>query len=183
MLLHRADMFEALRLTREGKLIEAMTVLREISPRPRRHIQERRNAKPGSARRASFIDLVPPSDSTGAWSDGLADERDIGKAKPDRKSSPSFEYHTVRTAAGSRRFKLYVPAGYHGQPLPLIVMLHGCTQSPGRLRGGHPHERIRRGADVPRGLPGAAQVRQPQQVLELVQRRRPGPRLRMASLS
>jgi poly(hydroxyalkanoate) depolymerase family esterase len=31
--------------------------------------------------------------------------------------------------AGRRDYKLFVPSGYHGQALPLIVMLHGCTQS------------------------------------------------------
>ncbi len=32
--------------------------------------------------------------------------------------------------AGSRAYRLFIPNRYHGQPLPLIVMLHGCTQSP-----------------------------------------------------
>lgn len=41
----------------------------------------------------------------------------------------SFETHQFSNAAGSRAYKVYVPAGQANAPRPLIVMLHGCTQS------------------------------------------------------
>ncbi|SOD93379.1 alpha/beta hydrolase family esterase [Caenispirillum bisanense] len=42
----------------------------------------------------------------------------------------SFETFTYANAAGTRSYKLYVPANRPATPLPLVVMLHGCTQSP-----------------------------------------------------
>ena len=41
----------------------------------------------------------------------------------------SFETHQFRNDAGSRAYKVYVPAGTSDAPRPMMVMLHGCTQS------------------------------------------------------
>jgi poly(hydroxyalkanoate) depolymerase family esterase len=49
---------------------------------------------------------------------------------PDAPSRAQFSEHAYSGSAGSRRYKLFVPSTYRGQPLPLVVMLHGCTQTP-----------------------------------------------------
>jgi poly(hydroxyalkanoate) depolymerase family esterase len=43
---------------------------------------------------------------------------------------------TYSNPAGSRAYKLFIPSRYQGQALPLVVMLHGCTQSPDDFAAG-----------------------------------------------
>jgi poly(hydroxyalkanoate) depolymerase family esterase len=165
------DMMEATRLTREGRLAEAMVVLRGLLPSA--HPSNFANATaPRPSKRTPFtLDMVPPSIATGAsWTspqfgeghysgrrggmstpqvpaalrrflgrlgdlgatrgfDGLVGPA-LGRTPVPVPDGALFEERNYANEAGSRAYKLYVPSGYNGQALPLVVMLHGCTQSP-----------------------------------------------------
>jgi poly(hydroxyalkanoate) depolymerase family esterase len=50
---------------------------------------------------------------------------------PAAHAAGHVEWATYQGAAGTRRYRLYLPAGYDGRtPAPLVLMLHGCTQDP-----------------------------------------------------
>jgi len=73
--------------------------------------------------------------------DGLAGLEGLIGSQPKHAPAPlpegaRFETLTYANAAGSRAYKLYIPSGYSGQPVPLVVMLHGCTQNPDDFAAG-----------------------------------------------
>ncbi len=55
---------------------------------------------------------------------------------PDAPEGGKFLAKSYSNEAGNRAYKLYVPSRYRGQPLPWIIMLHGCTQSPDDFAAG-----------------------------------------------
>jgi Esterase PHB depolymerase len=160
----KMHMLEATRLTREGRLHEAMAVLRRaLAGAPASRV-----ADDAPARTPPMLEMIAPSPATGeAWTvrqsgkakaastrtsmsrtqltnalRGFLDQLDIGPRELDGLAEPTvvrapppmpdgarFDERSYANAAGSRAYKLYVPSGYRGQALPLVVMLHGCTQS------------------------------------------------------
>jgi poly(hydroxyalkanoate) depolymerase family esterase len=65
--------------------------------------------------------------------EGLGSARQAPVPVPD---GARFEERTFSNEAGSRTYKVYVPSGYSGQSLPVVVMLHGCTQNPDDFAAG-----------------------------------------------
>jgi poly(hydroxyalkanoate) depolymerase family esterase len=81
------------------------------------------------------------------FSDMLADLSRLGTADANPFNAPPVSSGAVGVLGqfidgrytddiGSRDYKLYVPSTYQGQPSPLIVMLHGCSQNPDDFAAG-----------------------------------------------
>jgi poly(hydroxyalkanoate) depolymerase family esterase len=81
-----------------------------------------------------LLDRLARGGAAGTF-DGLI-EPALGRSPLPVPDGARFEEHSYANAAGRRSYKLYVPSGYHGQALPLMVMLHGCKQSPDDFAAG-----------------------------------------------
>jgi poly(hydroxyalkanoate) depolymerase family esterase len=76
---------------------------------------------------------LPKLGALSTVADGLGTARQAPVHVPE---GARFEERTFTNDAGSRTYKVYVPSGYTGQPLPVVVMLHGCTQNPDDFAAG-----------------------------------------------
>ena len=50
--------------------------------------------------------------------------------QPANRDTGRFTDHIFKGSNGTLHYKLFVPAGLEDKPAPLLLMLHGCTQSP-----------------------------------------------------
>jgi poly(hydroxyalkanoate) depolymerase family esterase len=112
-----ATMAEATRLTREGRLSEAMTLIQRTVGSP----------APSSTGPGARTPSRPPGRSLGKGLPGLA----IHGRKKVLVVPPGAQFLSLQHTGpeGSRPYKLYVPSGYAaGQDVALVLMLHGGTQ-------------------------------------------------------
>ncbi|MER0240102.1 PHB depolymerase family esterase [Fulvimarina sp. MAC8] len=167
--LPKIDMQEVTRLTRQGRLDEAMAMLRNETPATTAPSTSSGTAEAPAGSTKVNLDFTGPREDKGGWSispnrsgasqnrtkaSGMRSAGDLSSVfrgfgerfKADHlpqglRSSPAgpeivpgarFETHSYSAAAGTREYKLYVPSTVDlaGPPTALIVMLHGCTQSP-----------------------------------------------------
>lgn len=111
-------MTEVTRLTQTGKLRDATAAIQAAL---------RGGKAPTADKNANVIDIQAREIKRGV--------KDAGQA-----AAPSSTGHFITgshtEAAGMRKFKLFVPPNSAGKTLPLVVMLHGCTQNPDDFAAG-----------------------------------------------
>ena len=150
-------------LTRAGRLVEATTLLQRMLRGDKASEPSGSTTRTAPARlepptidvKANDVEGKESPQTTQAafvqWRkrtaplDGMR-EFGVGLRGPITRAPPSttdivpegtrFISGTLSNAAGSRTYKLFVPSRAWGQALPLVVMLHGCTQSPDDFAAG-----------------------------------------------
>src|SRR5271167_560603 len=84
-------------------------------------------------RTRAFRERLPKLNSFSGIGEGLGSARRPPVPVP---AGARFEERTFSNDVGTRTYKVYVPSGYTGQSLPVVVMLHGCTQNPDDFAAG-----------------------------------------------
>ena len=139
---------EATRLTRSGQLVEATALLQRMlrGEAPAAAAPTTGRPVPAAGREPPTIDAKANTAETRNPPRKLRSPADLANnlpgfrlrgslRRPPSKADimpdgASFVEGIYKNAAGSRAYRLFIPSGCHGQAIPLVVMLHGCTQSP-----------------------------------------------------
>ena len=147
----KIDMAEVLRLTRAGRLPEAVKLLQGGASASGPKDGLRPEAAGATTRLIGWVGQTsrpaeaaasPPLARTMQALRGRLPKSRFPDLRP-RRPPPApipegaqFETRAFSNDAGSRTYKVYAPSGYKGQALPVVVMLHGCTQDPDDFAAG-----------------------------------------------
>jgi poly(hydroxyalkanoate) depolymerase family esterase len=121
---HRTPgMSEALRLTRAGKLSEALAAIQGTLGLPAD------SGLPSSQHSPTAPWRTTPR--AGRFINTVRGRRSAKPEAAEAAAAPGGEVHHLHHTdpAGTRKYDLYIPTGYTGAPVPLVVMLHGGKQN------------------------------------------------------
>jgi len=135
---------DATRLTRSGQLTEATQAIQHALAGPLKQAGAHTATQEGGDLLAAAVVELPvapaPASPALAAVGSLAEEPLVADDAPPAvrpSTGPGrFVDSSFTGAAGTRAFKLFVPGGFDGEALPLVVMLHGCTQDPDDFAAG-----------------------------------------------
>jgi poly(hydroxyalkanoate) depolymerase family esterase len=147
----KIDMAEALRLTKAGKLTEAFRLLQGGVAASGPKDPSPPEATKKTTRLIGWVGGAPEVGQPTGAADfqgrmqtlrGQLPNIQLPGLRPQRPSpaplpeGARFETQSFSNAAGSRTYKVYVPSRRNGPSLPVVVMLHGCTQDPDDFAAG-----------------------------------------------
>jgi len=134
------DMLKATQLTRHGRLTDAVALIQRVLRGQTSNAHE--DPKGPDKKGLDFKSLPAETPTLLPAARSQVNQRETappllyrGKAGIEKYRTGFFS-RTFSNAFGARNFKLFVPTSYRGEALPLIVMLHGCTQSPDDFAAG-----------------------------------------------
>ena len=153
---------DATKLTRKGRLLDAVALIQQTLSRGAPDASPAASLNPLNLLKVWPVTPTPPV-TPPAPVNQAADAKDHVVSRMDHyldllvSATPNLDLNPTRTrtasdrtvppnarfearsytgADGTRPYKLFIPSTYAGIPLPLIIMLHGCSQSPDDFAAG-----------------------------------------------
>ncbi|MES2563499.1 MAG: PHB depolymerase family esterase [Pseudomonadota bacterium] len=128
-----AGLSAATRLVRDGKLMDATAAIQRAL---KGEVAESTTQRDGAEVIEGTWRIVEADCGVPLRPGQTIDE--FGERATLRTPAPGGRFITssYTNHAGTRRYKTYIPTQYHGQALPLIIMLHGCKQGPDDFAAG-----------------------------------------------
>ena len=128
-----ANMKAARDLTRSGKLVEATALIQQM-------LSGQGAARAPTSGTAAWPDVGGPTAASkmklARRADARPEEGQPIPVGPFAQGATYWENKQYVGDAGQRSYKIFVPSHYAGEPMPLVMMLHGCTQTPDDFAAG-----------------------------------------------